>query len=93
MPEYQYICKLRHTHTLFHPFSECDLVRVCPECGTVMHRIPQAVSVNWNGLPPHLEHTRPKAIQNFIDTEHQRRDEYIAAKETYNNEKERTGHG
>ena len=32
-----------------------------------MHRVPQVVPVNWNGLPPHLEHTRSPELQKFID--------------------------
>lgn len=53
-----------------------------------MHRVPQVAAVHWAaGLPPHLEHSRPKSIQTFIDTEQQRRDEYIRDKEIYNDEK------
>jgi len=54
-----------------------------------MHRVPQVFSVNWNGLPPHLADARPKKLQNFIDTADERREKYIADKETYNKEKER----
>jgi hypothetical protein len=49
--------------------------RVC-ECGAVMHRIPQAVAVNWNGLPPHLEGTRAPVVQKFLDDAPARRAAY-----------------
>lgn len=63
-----------------HSMSQSPLV-LCDECEAVMHRVPQTFSVVWGGLPPHLADARPKAIQEFIDTEHKRRDEYIEKKE------------
>lgn len=65
----------------------------CLECDLLMWRVPQAFTVNWNGLPPHLEHTRPKQLQEFIDTADARREQYVADKENYNKEKERMDHG
>jgi len=46
-----------------------------------MHRIPQEISVNWNGLPPHLEGARSPHIQKFIDSADERRANYLESKE------------
>ena len=56
---------------------ECDLVRYCAECGGVLHRIPQPVRVNWNGLPPHKAAGRSPELQTFIDTADERRAKYL----------------
>lgn len=42
-----------------------------------MHRVPQVIPVNWNGLPPHLEGTRSPAVQQFIDTAPERQAQYL----------------
>jgi hypothetical protein len=51
----------------------------CQTCAAVMFRKPQAVAVNWGGLPPHLEGTRSPAIQSMIANEQQNREEFQAA--------------
>lgn len=79
--QYQYKCKKNHFIILSHPVSECEVIRYCQQCGTIMHRVPQSVNVNWNGLPPHLEGTRSGVVQNFIDTADARQGEYLANKE------------
>lgn len=77
MPQYQYRCPLQHTLTLSHSIADCDLPHVCPQDGTIMHRVPQVIPVNWNGLPPHLEGTRSPAVQQFIDTAPERQAQYL----------------
>lgn len=77
MPVYKYKCAESHEMELSHPIAELSIVRRCPRCGTKMHRVPQAVSVNWNGLPPHLESTRPPVLKNFIDGASERREKYL----------------
>jgi hypothetical protein len=42
-----------------------------------MHRIPQLVMVNWNGLPPHKAASRSPELQTFIDTAPERRARYL----------------
>lgn len=79
MPEYLYSCG-KHTQTETHRMTENPVV-TCRACGNAMHRRPQSVSVNWNGLPPHLEGTRSTAVQNMIDNAPRRRDEYLKRKE------------
>ena len=92
MPEYLYKCKNKHETTVIHGLLDSFSVK-CPECDLVMWRVPQVFSVIWGGLPPHLEGTRPKSIQRFIDTADQRREQYIKDKEIYNTEKERIENG
>lgn len=84
MPSYIYGCEEKHRQEEWHGMSE-EPVIICVKCGRKMHRVPQAFGVNWNGLPPHLEHTRHPNIQNFIDTADQRRDKYLATKGTKDN--------
>ncbi len=48
-----------------------------PKCRRLMHRVPQIVPVNWNGLPPHLEGTRSPVVQKFIDNTPERRARYL----------------
>jgi len=48
-----------------------------------MHRVPQAVMVNWGGLPPHLEHLHHPEVKAMIENEQQNRYEYIAHKEEH----------
>lgn len=83
MPTYIYHCSNGHESIITHSIAECDQARACERCGALLHRVPQRTNVNWNGLPPHLEHTRPKAVQEFIDSAPRRRDEYYKMKEEY----------
>ena len=77
MPTYIYRCHKRHTHTREHSIADCGTVQRCPDCGGLMYRVPQAVPVNWNGLPPHLEGTRPPVVQQMIDSAPERRARYL----------------
>ena len=45
-----------------------------------MHRVPQVTAVNWNGLPPHLEHLRSNAVQNMITNADENRAKYLETK-------------
>lgn len=60
---------------------------ICKVCGKVMHKVPQAASVNWNGLPPHLESGRPKFMNTFISDTNRRRAKYLENKELQNAKK------
>jgi predicted nucleic acid-binding Zn ribbon protein len=82
MPQYLYKCKQNHLLTLAHSISECDQIVTCPRDGTTMHRVPLAVAVNWNGLPPHLEGTRSPAVQEFINNAPERQAQYLDTKES-----------
>lgn len=55
--------------------SDNPVIR-CLVCNMPMHRVPQVSNVIWNGLPPHLEISRPPVVQNFIDTAGERRAKY-----------------
>jgi hypothetical protein len=50
---------------------------LCPLCKSIMHRRPQVVAVNWNGLPPHLEGSRGTAVRELIDGAPERRARYL----------------
>lgn len=65
-----------HTQQMELSLSDLDRKIIC-ECGEVMWRVPQLVQVNWNGLPPHLEGTRPRPVQELIDTASERRAKYL----------------
>jgi predicted nucleic acid-binding Zn ribbon protein len=79
MPDYVYGCDLGHTQEEAHRMTD-DPVITCNQCGGRMHRIPQVVAVNWGGLPPHLEHSRPPVLQNMVDTAQSRREKYLETK-------------
>jgi hypothetical protein len=78
MPQYLYRCPTtQHTLLLAHSIAACDDLHYCPVHGTLMHRVPMVVAVNWNGLPPHLEGTRSPAVQQFIDNAPERQAQYL----------------
>lgn len=78
MPTYVYGDDNGHHKELVMSFDDADRAIVfCDECDGIMHRIPQPVSVNWNGLPPHLENTRPPIVKKFVDTAPERRARYL----------------
>ena len=79
MPSYIYGCEEKHTQEETHSMGD-EPVILCNVCKKKMHRVPQTFGVNWNGLPPHLEHLRHPNIQNFIDTADSRRDKYLEQK-------------
>lgn len=80
MPEYLYSCG-EHTQSVFHLMKEEPEI-LCNVCKKRMHRRPMAFSVNWGGLPPHLEHTRAPVIKNMLDNAPKRREEYQKIKES-----------
>lgn len=75
MPTYVY-SDGNHTQESEHSMAENPKV-FCERCGKPMHRVPQIVSVNWNGLPPHKEGARSPVVQHFIDTASERRAKYL----------------
>jgi len=68
MPTYTYTDRSRHDTTIIHGMTE-EPVITCDICGEAMHRRPQVVAVNWNGLPPHLADTRSAAVNAMINRE------------------------
>ena len=80
MPEYIYKDS-NHEVSVHHPM-QYDEVVVCSVCGEEMWRVPQLVSVNWNGLPPSKETELSPEMKHMIDNGEQRRDEYRMMKET-----------
>ena len=71
MPEYLMMCKNKHTCTIEQPMVTTERV-VCPDCGSLMWRKPQAVRVNWNGLKPSQGELDPE-IKKLVDTAPERR--------------------
>ena len=67
----------KHQKEAEHGMMESPVI-VCDICGQPMHRKPQAIMVNWGGLPPHLEHVRGAGAREFINPNAiaKRRDEY-----------------
>lgn len=82
MPTYIYTDDFRHDLMVTHGMQDTPQV-ICEICGAVMRRKPTAPNVVWGGLPPHLEHLRPKVAQEMIDGAPRRRDEYAAGKEQH----------
>ena len=74
MPEYQYSDYV-HRLTVTHGMAESPVI-LCPKCGKPMHRVPQAASIVWHGLPPHLEHNRPRGAQLILDNQNENRESY-----------------
>lgn len=67
MPKYVYADQNGHRKELTQSISQLDKgIVLCDECDLVMHRVPQVVAVNWNGLPPHLEDARPPQIKKYV---------------------------
>jgi len=79
MPEYLYGCEAKHRQFTEHGMLENPVI-ICSICGKVMHRVPQVTAVNWNGLPPHLEHLRSNAVQNMITNADENRAKYLEMK-------------
>ena len=74
MPEYVYSCG-EHRQDAVHGMNETPTL-YCQICGRVMHRVPQAASIVWHGLPPHLEHNRPRGAQLILDNQNENRESY-----------------
>lgn len=78
MPQYVYGDDNGHRKELVMSFEQADAAIVmCDECDQIMHRIPQSVMVNWNGLPPHEADRRPPVLKEFIDNAQERRAKYL----------------
>ena len=84
MPTYIYKCPRTHTLEISMTFSQAIAAPTlpCPTCKRLMYRVPQLFSVNWGGLPPHLEGTRSAAVKDLINNADRNRDEYLAKKES-----------
>ena len=78
MPTYVY-SDGKHTTEIFLTFAQAEGLPTmkCTLCNQPMHRVPQVVPVNWNGLPPHLEGTRGPVAQQLIDGAPERRARYL----------------
>ena len=76
---YVYTDPQGHTLEVSHKASESPQI-ICPVCQNVMWRKPQAVRVNWKGLPPHMEGTRPPDVQDMISNQDRNRETYLAGK-------------
>ena len=78
MPTYVY-SDGKHETEIFLTFAQASSLPIiqCEKCKADMHRVPQSVAVNWNGLPPHLEGTRSPAVQQFIDDAPERQARYL----------------
>lgn len=50
-PQYLYRCMNGHETSQNHGMLESPII-VCQKCGCRMHKVPQRVSVVWNGNPP-----------------------------------------
>lgn len=78
MPIYVYGDCNGHRKEIEMSFERAERALVlCDECDAVMHRVPQMVQVNWNGLPPHEADARPPVLKNFIDSAPERRARYL----------------
>ena len=76
MPTYVYTDR-EHEQEETHLMQESPVI-LCRICQKKMWRKPQSFRVNWNGLPPHLEHGRSAINREFIDPNKiaERRDDY-----------------
>lgn len=78
MPKYIYGDANGHRKELAISYEAVDKAIVfCELCDAVMHRVPQAVAVNWGGLPPHEADRRPKVLKDFINSAPERRAKYL----------------
>jgi cbb3-type cytochrome c oxidase subunit III len=74
--------------TVTHGMNESPLV-LCPKCGKPMHKVPQATNIVWGGLPPHLEHKRPRGAQLILENQDANRESYEKNLEIVRSKKER----
>jgi hypothetical protein len=81
MPVYTYLCEEKHETTLVHPMMETPIV-YCPVCKRLMHKKPQHLGVNWNGMKPSQGQLHPN-IQKLIDTVPERRDRLAEKQEAH----------
>jgi putative FmdB family regulatory protein len=88
MPSYVYRCancsdQKEVSHGMFS-----GIPIMCDTCGSRMHKVPQAVGVNWGGPSPSAGGKHP-LVEELNATESRRRDEFAAKKEAH---LERTKH-
>jgi hypothetical protein len=84
MPTYIYKDTNGHITERTIPITSLMSTHVkCELCQLPMWRVPQIPMVNWNGLPPHLEHLRPRAATQMIQNEERNRYNYLAFKEEH----------
>lgn len=69
MPKYLYRCPKGHEIIIEHGMTEDRNGERCARCKKPLHRVPQMPMVNWNGLPPHEADRRPKAIQDWLNSD------------------------
>lgn len=82
MPAYQYKCgncgyeeERRHGMSDAFPFF-------CPRCQRQLHRVPQPVRINWNGLAPSAGELAPD-VQAAVDNAAANRDRFAAIHEAH----------
>ena len=85
MPEYTYTCS-NHHRILVEEGMFVNVIRTCKECKENMWRIPGKPNVNWGGLKPSQGELSPE-IQDMVDREDERRDEYLETKEKHDHTK------
>lgn len=73
MPLYLYSDE-QHTIEISHGMNDA-VVPYCQICKAAMKKKVQAPNVNWNGLPPHLDHNNP-VIREMVQGAPKRRDKY-----------------
>jgi hypothetical protein len=73
MPEYVYGCDNKHKINMVHPMFDMPTV-LCPECGAVMHRIPQWLRINFAWL---RQPDPSPVVKHYLDTADERRDKYL----------------
>ena len=84
MPTYNY--KDQNGHTAVKRRAMLDSKSVyCTICQAPMWRVPQALAVNWNGLPPSVDIDRHPSITDAIKNEQRNREEYLINKEIKEN--------
>lgn len=87
MPEYLYRDAAGHERAVVHGML-FTTGQVC-ECGLVMHRVPRALGINWNGSRAGQEPAA--AVQRLIRDAPRRRDWFRQEKEKYEDAKRRIG--
>ena len=83
MPEYVYKCAHCQSQREVKHGMFSGIPIMCDECGSRMHKIPQAAAVNWGGPPPSAGGKHPLVEQLNAD-EARRIDEFAAKKEAHN---------
>lgn len=82
MPSYLYRCvDCGYLAEFFHSAS-LELLPTCDECGGVMRKKPQVVSVNWGGPPPSAGGKHP-VVERLNATYAERVDAFARKKEEH----------